>query len=67
MTTTLTLKPAAIGLVVRDPVTRLPLAADGEDKPIDTYWCRRLAAGDVVAVTNQLPAQATTPGAPKPA
>lgn len=45
-----TLKPAAEHLVVRDPVTRAPLAADGERKPLDTYWCRRLADGDVVAL-----------------
>ena len=36
-------------LVVRDPITRQPLAADGELKPLDTYWCRRLADGDVTA------------------
>ena len=66
LTTTLTLKPTAIGLVVRDPVTRLRLAAEGEDKTLDTYWYRRLAAGDVVIVTNQLPAEAATPRAPKP-
>lgn len=46
---TATLKPAA-DLVVRDPITRQPLAAEGEAKPLDTYWSRRLVDGDVVIV-----------------
>lgn len=47
--TTATLKPAP-GLVVRDPDTREPLRADGEPKPITTYWARRLVDGDVQLV-----------------
>lgn len=43
---TATLRPAA-GLVVRDPDTRQPLADQGESKPLDTYWSRRLVDGDV--------------------
>ena len=30
----------------------LLLPAEGEGKPIDTYWCRRLVDGDVVIVTH---------------
>jgi hypothetical protein len=37
----------APGLIVRDPVTKIPLAADGETKPRNSYWLRRLADGDV--------------------
>ena len=48
--TSATLKPATATLVVRDPVTRLPLPAEGEAKPLDTYWSRRLVDGDVVIV-----------------
>lgn len=55
--TTATLKPAP-HLQVRDPVTRQPLAADGERKPLDTYWCRRLADGDVLLVPDEAPAPA---------
>lgn len=45
-----TLKPATAELVVRDPLSRARLSMDGERKPLDTYWCRRLADGDVVVV-----------------
>lgn len=41
------LKPSA-GLLVRDPVTGLHLAADGEEKVLTPYWLRRMADGDVV-------------------
>lgn len=60
MTTTATLKPARVDLVVRDPVTRLPLQAEGEAKPLDTYWCRRLVDGDVVIAIDQQPVEATS-------
>ncbi|WP_231512060.1 DUF2635 domain-containing protein [Paucibacter sp. KBW04] len=40
--------PAVPGLVVRDPITREPLIADGEVKPMSTYWTRRQADGDVL-------------------
>lgn len=61
MTTLATFKPASADLVVRDPITRLPLPAEGEVKPLDTYWSRRLVDGDVVMV---LPNQATIEAAP---
>ena len=48
---TIKIKPAE-GLTVRDPITRRPLAPRGETKPRDSYWMRRLAAGDVVEVTS---------------
>ncbi|HXG47688.1 MAG TPA: DUF2635 domain-containing protein [Methylomirabilota bacterium] len=35
------------GLVVRDPVTRQPLPAEGGHVPRDAYWLRRLADGDL--------------------
>ena len=59
--TSATLKPAAASLVVRDPVTRLPLAAEGEAKPLDTYWSRRLVDGDVVIVEQPPPPPASKP------
>ena len=43
---TILLYPAP-GRQVRDPVTMRPLAAEGEEKPRDTYWLRRLIDGDV--------------------
>jgi hypothetical protein len=53
--TTLHLKPAP-GLIVRDPDTAKPLAAEGEIKPDTTYWRRRLRDGDVLPATVTEPA-----------
>lgn len=70
---TQTLMPASPGLVVRDPITRQPLAAAGEPKPLDTYWARRLRDGDVrVQQPAALPAvdavgRMPQPSMPKPA
>jgi hypothetical protein len=43
------LAPARPGLIVRDPETGKPLDAAGEYKPVNPYWKRRLAGGDVIA------------------
>ena len=49
--TIITIQPAlgADGqpLVVRDPVTMIPLKAEGEPKERSSHWIRRLKAGDV--------------------
>jgi len=42
------IKPAQPALIVRDPDTGKPLAAEGEKKPKTSYWLRRLRDGDVV-------------------
>lgn len=51
------IKPATIVVegkpvlaLVRDPVTFIPLKADGENKPRSQYWLRRLRDGDVIEV-----------------
>jgi len=36
------------GLTVRDPLTKEALAVEGEAKPRDSYWLRRLDDGDVI-------------------
>jgi hypothetical protein len=47
------------GLIVRDPVTRKPLAEEGEMKMVNTYWLRRIKDGDVVRTkTIEAPAEA---------
>lgn len=46
---TVTVKPAP-GLKVRDPTTFRFVAEEGETKPLDQYWSRRLRDGDVVLV-----------------
>jgi hypothetical protein len=46
-------------LLVRDPLSRIPLAAGGEWKSLSIFWSRRLRDGDVIDAT---PAE-TLPGA----
>lgn len=41
----------APGLKVRDPQTRRHIADVGQWVPLDQFWLRRLADGDVVAAT----------------
>ena len=43
------IKPFA-GRTVRDPRTMVVLSPKGEVKPRNSYWLRRLKAGDVVVV-----------------
>jgi hypothetical protein len=43
-------KPAP-GLKVRDPITHKHLPESGREVPDNTYWMRRLNAGDVVLAT----------------
>ncbi|GFM37679.1 DUF2635 domain-containing protein [Desulfovibrio psychrotolerans] len=50
MPTEITIRPARPGDVVRDPESFKPLKTEGESKPCNIYWQRRLAAGDVVPV-----------------
>lgn len=44
------LKPSKPDLIVRDPQTSEPLPAAGAEKPLSTFWRRRLKVGDVVEV-----------------
>lgn len=48
------IKPADNRLV-RDPVSGAPLRADGEAKPKNSYWLRRLKDGDVVVADQKKP------------
>lgn len=50
--TILHIKPVS-GLTIRDPETYKPLAAEGEVKPRNAFWLRRLKDGDVVLVDEQ--------------
>ena len=49
-------KPAAPGLVIRDPVSHQALPAEGGKVADSTFWRRRLAQGDVVPVEEPAPA-----------
>lgn len=48
------------GLTVRDPETREPLKADGEEKPRNTYWLRRLRDKDVAKMKTKTTAKKDT-------
>lgn len=48
------IKPADQRLV-RDPVSGAPLNADGEYKPMNSYWLRRRKDGDVVEAAPKKP------------
>jgi hypothetical protein len=56
------LQPAQPDLVVRCPITRQPLPAEGDLVDDTTYWQRRLAEGDVKPVQS---AQSETTAQPK--
>lgn len=47
----------APGLVVRDPATGKALPPEGAMVPINSYWRRRLADGDVTAAPAAKPAR----------
>lgn len=46
------IKPAS-GVTVRDPETLEPLSENGEKKPQNGYWLRRLNDGDIEVVEQQ--------------
>ncbi|MBD0786416.1 DUF2635 domain-containing protein [Vibrio sp. Y2-5] len=46
---TIKIKPLN-GLIVRDPETREPLKVEGEEKPRNPYWLRRLKEKSVELV-----------------
>jgi hypothetical protein len=49
MTKKIFVKPAS-GMLVRDPYTLKALDIEGEWKPQETYWIRRVACGDCLEV-----------------
>lgn len=46
-------KPVVAGAIIRDPITRLPLPAEGGEVSDNTFWRRRLLAGEVVVVKDE--------------
>ena len=54
-------KPVNPAAVIRDPITRRQLPAEGGDVPESNFWVRRLLAGEVVRID---PPTVTTPVAP---
>lgn len=51
---TIFIKPSA-NMVVRDPATFAPLSVEGEEKPDNAYWRRRLQEGSVEIVDQSSP------------
>ncbi len=43
-------KPTDPNAVIRDPHTRTALPAEGADVPENSFWTRRLLAGEVVRI-----------------
>lgn len=43
-------KPVDPTAVIRDPHTKRPLPAEGAEVPENTFWVRRLRAGEVVRI-----------------
>lgn len=40
------------GKIVRDPITREPIPADGVNVPLNVYWTRRILFKEVDVVSN---------------
>lgn len=51
----------APGVVVIDPVTRKPLAAEGREVSSSSYWVKRLAEGSVIEGLVAAPAEVVQP------
>ena len=54
MQQTFVIKPKVAGKKVRDPITYEPLKAEGEEKPRNEYWLRRVLDGAVVKVESEV-------------
>jgi hypothetical protein len=65
MSATFFIKPARDNVMVRDPVTRKPLADAGELKPRNSYWHRRLRDGDVIETADKKNMLKAVPTKPK--
>lgn len=57
-------KPADPTAVIRDPITKLPLPAEGGDVPENGFWMRRLIAGEVVRLDSPSQPTGSEPIAP---
>jgi hypothetical protein len=57
-------RPADPTAVIRDPHTKQVLPAEGGDVPENSFWVRRLVAGDVVRVDDRMQPTGNEPIAP---
>lgn len=58
-------RPARSNYIIRDPLTRVPLPHGGKNVPNNSFWRRRIKAGDVIEVKD-LPPVAPPPPPPPP-
>lgn len=47
------IKPSHDELIVRDPITREKLKVNGETKPRNTYWLRRIQDGSAIEMVDK--------------
>lgn len=57
-------KPVDPNAVIRDPHTKQPLPAEGGEVPDNSFWNRRLVAGEVVLLDEPAPPTGREPVAP---
>ncbi len=58
-------RPSRPDLIVRDPISRQPVPAEGREVPETSYWLRRLSDGDLERVEEKpAPAGAEASGEP---
>ncbi len=55
-------KPVDPNAVIRDPITKLALPAEGGEVPENTFWTRRLMAGEVTRIDQPAAAAPTRDG-----
>lgn len=54
------LKPARQGDIIRDPISAHIMSPEGETKPRNPHWLRRLVRGEVVETTAEAIAKGKT-------
>ncbi|EPY00882.1 DUF2635 domain-containing protein [Magnetospirillum fulvum] len=54
------LKPAREGDIIRDPISGRVMPPEGETKPRNPHWLRRLGRGEVIETTADAIAQGKT-------
>jgi hypothetical protein len=54
-------KPVNPAAVIRDPITKRQLPADGGEVPESNFWIRRLLAGEIVRIDKPTPAAPVAP------
>lgn len=59
------IKPAQPNAVIRDPISKMALPAEGKEIKMTSYWHRRLIRGEVVEVSTPAPKKVVRKTIPK--